>query len=167
MSARVRLTGVELKDSIEKIIEIFLDNGVSFTPYTITQFLRETGKHVAHSDVREYLTEVDQNGWEDFDYCVSRSYVNGSTARSRVYHLETNDIEDDIEIKLEDLQAFLDKFLDWDREPKASINIAGTMSSNYWTPSNTSTSASTGTSWNPSRDNWKNQKRDSDGKFVG
>lgn len=101
--------------SADKVVELLLDAGKTFTPHIVTQILRKTGAYVGHQQVREYFDVADEQGWSDFDYSVVHAYVNGSPAKSRVYFLEGDDsyFRDSITMDIEDFQKEIDAFLAW------------------------------------------------------
>lgn len=102
--------------SADKIVELLLDAGRTFTPHIVTQLLRKTDAFVSHQQVRIYFDVADEQGWTDFDYAVGYAYVNNSPTKSRVYYLEEDDdvgLKDSITIDIKDFETEMNAFLGW------------------------------------------------------
>lgn len=101
--------------SADKVVELLLDAGRTFTPHIVTQILRKTDASVAHQDVRDYFDVADEQGWTDFDYAVGYAYVNNSPTKSRVYYLEEDDVDfkDSITMDIKDFETEMKAFLGW------------------------------------------------------
>jgi hypothetical protein len=126
-------------NSTDKIVELLLDSGKTFTPHLVTQILRKTEAKVEHQKVREYFDNADEQGWTDFDYAVGYAYVNNSPTKSRVYYLEEDDLDfkDSITIDTKDFEDEIKDFLSWfnseyeyeegtdSKAPDWSISIGG------------------------------------------
>lgn len=104
-----------LQESIDKIVNILIEGGRTFTPHIITQILRKTDAFISHQDVREYFNILDEEGWLNRDYVVGYAYVNNSPAKSRVYHVDDGDghIKNDISISVDDFSGEIEEFLKW------------------------------------------------------
>lgn len=107
-------------DCADKIVELLLDSGKTFTPHIVTQILRKTDAFVEHQKVREYFDNADEQGWTDFDYAVGYAYVNNSPTKSRVYYLEIDDLnldeidrENPILMDIKDFETEMKAFLGW------------------------------------------------------
>lgn len=101
--------------SADKIVELLLDAGRTFTPHIVTQILRKTDAFVEHQKIREYFDNADEQGWTDFDYAVGYAYVNNSPTKSRVYYLEEDDVDfkDFITMDIKDFETEMKAFLGW------------------------------------------------------
>lgn len=182
--------------SADKVVELLLDAGRTFTPHIVTQILRKTDASVAHQDVRDYFDVADEQGWTDFDYAVGYAYVNNSPTKSRVYYLEEDDVDfkDSITMDIKDFETEMKAFLGWfnseyeyeeaadTKAPDWNISVSGDTT--YTWPNDGTTKivwdlgaeksensylnikGDPHTNWNPSRDNWKKMQRGPDGKWT-
>lgn len=115
MSDLTEIEQSEVKLCAEKIVSLLVAAEATFSAYTVTQILRETGCQIFHADIRSIFEELGSDHFENVGYSVEYAFVNGANVKAKVYARkgQASIGGTQVSVAIGDLQGTLDEFLEW------------------------------------------------------